>query len=217
VATVVDAQAIKRSVTAVDTQAIIDLGELSLAFGRVDRVTYHPDGETFESDTDHTVMLGLIACAFADAYLPELRQGSIAQFALVHDVVEVYAGDTSTLNISEDGKAAKKAREAAAEDRIRTEFERRLPWLPWMIELYEQQRMPEARYVKAMDKLLPKITHILNDCQTIKDEGMPLGRLKLRYANQLVELESYAGDFPPLFELRAELVEMVVALHERGE
>jgi putative hydrolases of HD superfamily len=204
-------------VEAVDTQAVIDLGELSLAFGRVDRVTYHPDGETFESDTDHTVMLGLVACAFAHRYLPDLRQGWIAQFALVHDVVEVYAGDTSTLNISEDGKAAKKAREAAAEDRIRTEFGLRLPWLPMMIDFYENRTFPEARYVRALDKLLPKITHILNGCKTIKDEGMLLGRLKLRYANQLVELESYASDFPPLFELRAELVEMVIALHERGE
>jgi putative hydrolase of HD superfamily len=201
----------------VDTQAVIDLGELSLTFGRVDRVTYHPDGETFESDTDHTVMLGLIACAFAAKYLPELDLGWIAQFALVHDVVEVYAGDTSTLNISEDGKAAKKAREAAAQRQITKEFHWRLPWLPSMISFYEVQHLPEARYVKALDKLLPKITHILNNCRTIRDEGMLRGELKLRYTNQLVELESYASDFPPLFELRAELVQMVLALHERGE
>jgi putative hydrolase of HD superfamily len=204
-------------VTTVDTQAIIDLGELSLAFGRVDRVTYHPDGETFESDTDHTVMLGLIACAFADVHLPELKQGMIAQFALVHDVVEVYAGDTSTLNISEDGKAAKKAREEAAADRIQKEFGRRLPWLPWMISLYEARQLPEARYVKALDKLLPKITHILNNCQSIRDEGMSPADLDFRFAAQHIELTQYANDFPPLFELYAELVQMVIALHERGE
>ena len=74
--------------------AVIALGRLALRFGRVDRITYHDDGVTAESDTDHTVMLGLIACAFAAAHLPDLDVGLIAEFAPVHDLVEVYAGDT---------------------------------------------------------------------------------------------------------------------------
>ena len=196
---------------AVDTWAVINLGEMSLAFGRVDRVTYHPDGKTLESDTDHTVMLGLVACAFASRYLPELNVGLIAQFALVHDLVEVYAGDTSTLRIDDAGRKAKAEREAAAQHRIEQEFSRRLPWLPWIIESYEARTLAEARYVKALDKLLPKITHILNDCVTIHEQGMRLGALKLRYANQLAELEGYASDFPPLFELREDLVALVLA------
>jgi 5'-deoxynucleotidase YfbR-like HD superfamily hydrolase len=194
----------------VDAQAVIDLGELSLAFGRVDRVTYHPDGKTLESDTDHTVMLGLVACAFASRYLPELDLGAIAQFALVHDVVEVYAGDTSTLRIDGDGKAAKKAREAAAQRRITQEFHKRLPWLPSMISLYEAQHLPEARYVRALDKLLPKITHILNDRVTIREHGMSHVELTRRYEEQFYEIFQYAGDFPPLLHLREELVEMVL-------
>jgi putative hydrolase of HD superfamily len=203
--------------TVVDTQAVIDLGELSLAFGRVDRVTYHPDGKTFESDTDHTVMLGLIACAFAERYLPDLDLGLVAQFALVHDLVEVYAGDTSTLNISEDGKAAKKAREEKAQAQIYDEFDQRLPWIASMIYRYEIRLQPEARYVKAMDKLLPKITHILNNCQSIRDEGMTPEDLRRRFTAQIIELRGYANGFAPLFELYAELVEMVITLHARGE
>ena len=41
----------------------IRLADLILRFGRVNRATYHPDGERPESDTDHTVMLGILACA----------------------------------------------------------------------------------------------------------------------------------------------------------
>jgi putative hydrolase of HD superfamily len=193
----------------VDTQAVIDLGELSLAFGRVDRVTYHPDGKTLESDTDHTVMLGLVACAFASRYLPQLDVGLVAEFALVHDLVEVYAGDTSTLRIDDDGRAAKAEREAAAQARIEQEFGGSLPWLPWMIESYEARTLAEARYVKALDKLLPKITHILNNLKTIHEQGVTGEELKQRYDDQLVELLGYAGDLYPLFDLRAKLVEMV--------
>lgn len=193
------------------TSAVVDLGAMSLAFGRVDRITFHEDGETPESDTDHTVMLGLIACAFAAKHL-DLNVGRIAQYALVHDLVEVYAGDTPTLRVlSDDDKRAKAAREEAAYLRIAEEFALRLPWLATTIADYELRRTPEARYVKAMDKLLPKITHILNGCQTVRAQGMDADALAERYRLQLDELLTYAADFPPLFDLRAELVAMVMA------
>jgi 5'-deoxynucleotidase YfbR-like HD superfamily hydrolase len=195
-----------------DTAAVIALGQLSLAFGRVDRITLHEDGMTPESDTDHTVMLGLIACAFAAKYSAELQLdvGLVAQYALVHDLVEVYAGDTPTLRaLSGDAKQAKADREAAAWLRIREEFAA-LPWLAATIGQYELRRTPEARYVKAMDKLLPKITHILNGCSTIHAEGMSPAALADRYHAQLLELRTYAADFPRLFTLRVELVDHVM-------
>lgn len=74
----------------------LNLGRLALLFGRVNRITKHDDGMTLESDTDHTIMLSLLACAFASKYMPDLDIGRVAQFALVHDLVEAYAGDTAT-------------------------------------------------------------------------------------------------------------------------
>ena len=94
--------------------AVLGLGGLSLAFGRVERATRHEDGTTPESDTDHTVMLGLIGCSLAPLVCADLDLGLIAQYALVHDVVEVHAGDTNTLRQPDaDTKAAKKALEVA--------------------------------------------------------------------------------------------------------
>lgn len=152
-------------------QAVIDLGKLALAFGRVDRITKHPDGMTPESDTDHTVMLGLVACAFAERFAPMLDRGRIAEFALVHDLVEVYAGDTATARIMTDGDHAEKAsREADALVRIRREFDDELPWLADTIEAYESLASPEARFVKTVDKALPKITNLLNGGITFKGQ-----------------------------------------------
>jgi putative hydrolases of HD superfamily len=200
--------AVRPSVT---TQAVIDLGRLCLAFGRVDRITYHPDGVTRESDTDHTVMLGLTACAFASALVPRLDVGLIAQYALVHDLVEVHAGDTPTLRITADGKAAKAQREREALNRIHAEYIGTLPWLPELIDEYECLVTPEARFVKALDKLLPKITHLLNGAVTIREQGMSRDELAARYETQVDELMVYAADFPELFALRAELVALVMA------
>lgn len=162
----------KPDLTPEAVQAIVDLGRVTLAFGRVNRVTCHPDGTTPESDTDHTVMLGLVACSFAERFAPGLDRGRIAEFALVHDLVEVYAGDTPTARIMSEGEHASKAeREAAALARIRREFDAELPWLGSTIAEYESLATPEARFVKVVDKALPKITNALNAGATFLAQG----------------------------------------------
>ena len=162
----------KPELTAEAVQAIIDLGKLALAFGRVNRITCHPDGVTPESDTDHTVMLGLVACAFAERFAPELDRGKIAQFALVHDFVEVYAGDTPTARILSDADhTSKEEREAEALARIRAEFDAELPWIGETIDAYERRDTPEARFIKVVDKAMPKITNALNKGATFLKQG----------------------------------------------
>ena len=142
----------------------VALARLTLAFARVERVTFHEDGVRPETDADHTVMLGLIACDFA----PEgLDRGLVAQFALVHDLVEAYAGDVQTLTLDEAGRTAKGEREAVALERIAQECGE-ASWLVSMVKLYEEQKLPEARFVRVMDKVLPKLTHMLNACVAAK-------------------------------------------------
>lgn len=146
-----------------DVEAVVKLGEIALRLGRVNRATRHEDGERPESDTDHTVMLGLIATALADRFAPELDRGRVAEFALVHDLVEAYAGDTNTFGFGGDTSATDKdAREQAAFERIAEEVGTELPWVTRTIEEYESLQTPEARFVKTLDKVLPKITHYLN-------------------------------------------------------
>jgi putative hydrolase of HD superfamily len=150
--------------------ATIALGELAFRFAAINRVTLWPDGKTIESDTDHTVMLGLIACAFAAAHDPSLDLGKIAQFALVHDLVEAYAGDTNTFRMTDTEKwKDKEEREAAAFERIKNEFIETLPWVADTIEEYESLSSKEARFVKTMDKTLPKITRLLNHGAMLDD------------------------------------------------
>lgn len=138
----------------------LTLARIALAFGRVERVTRHEDGVRPETDTDHTVMLGLVACELAPTHLDRAKVGA---FALVHDLVEVYAGDAQTLMISPEARAAKKAREDAAQTRLVAELGDG-SWVAAMLATYEAQREPEARFVRLMDKVLPKLTHAFNGC-----------------------------------------------------
>lgn len=135
-----------------------ELADLVLRFGRVERATAHPDGVRPETDTDHTVMLAIVACDLAP---PDLDRGLIAQFALVHDLVEAECGDTQTLTITAEERVAKTARERAAMAALVERFGP-ASWLGRTLTAYEAGEAREARWVYVMDKVMPKLTHILN-------------------------------------------------------
>jgi 5'-deoxynucleotidase YfbR-like HD superfamily hydrolase len=196
-------------------EALIDLGRLALIFAGIDRTAvYHLDGVTPESDADHTVMLGWIAGALAARCFPGLDVGLVAQFALVHDAVEVYAGDTPTLRIDQAGLAEKASREHAAAERIDAEFGASLPWFPRLIGLYEAQQLPEARFVRGVDKILPKIVHLLDGCTGLARQRMGRTELAAVFERQATDMTRYVGEFAALLDLRAELVERVLARPE---
>lgn len=134
------------------------LARLALQFSRVERVTRHEDGERPETDSDHSIMLALVACDLAPS---SLRSGRIAEFSVVHDLVEVYAGDAQTLTIDAAGRVEKAERERAAFARLRAELGE-TSWVIVTLAAYEAQIEPEARYVRLMDKVLPKLTHLFN-------------------------------------------------------
>jgi 5'-deoxynucleotidase YfbR-like HD superfamily hydrolase len=191
--------------------ASISLGALALRLGRADRSSLHPDGETFESVTDHTVAVGLLACAWAAQLQPDLNLGLIAQFTLLHDLVEAYATDTNTLRLlTPEQLADKKAREQVAYDRIRRELGIDLPWIHLTIARYESLDTREARWVKAVDKAAVKITHILNNCAAPIRDRMTVAELTARYNTQYDEVfgpTGYARDFPTLANLYRQLVD----------
>jgi putative hydrolase of HD superfamily len=201
----------EHEVTTESAEAITRLGGLVLQFARIDRATAMEDGVTPESDTDHTVMLGVIACAFAQAYEPSLDIGKIAQFALAHDLVEVYAGDTDTYGLAtHDRKEDKSAREATALARIQAEFGATLPWVPETIHAYESLESPEARFLKTLDKVTPKVTNLLNEGRRLRSHGgeKEFGEF---CAKQLAFLrESYGHDQPAVLRLYELMVAAVM-------
>jgi 5'-deoxynucleotidase YfbR-like HD superfamily hydrolase len=207
--------------------ALIRLGEMALAFGRVDRTAvFHPDGAggergASESDTDHTVMLGWAACAFAARFYPgRLDVGLVAQFALVHDAVEVYAGDTVTLRITSAERAEKSVREAVSADRIAQEFgggAGALPWFPNAVMSYEAQVLPEARFVRALDKILPKLVHVLDGARGLVEQGMGRAELSTMLYQQRRDMRHYAGEFSELIHLHAEMSRRVLNMDELGD
>jgi putative hydrolase of HD superfamily len=183
---------------------VFDLAKLSLAFAKVNRVTHHEDGIRPESDTDHTFMLSLIACSLADTfYKDKLDIGLVSQFALIHDLVEVYAGDTNSfVNVSEESRKEKEERERKSLEKIKDQFGKDFPWIHTKIEEYESQNSKEARFVKFVDKILPELSHVLSGFSYINNSGLGkdyfLDFLDTKYHS----LErKYGSDFPEILYL----------------
>lgn len=108
------------------------------------------------SDAEHSFLLAAIGCAIAEHIDPALDAGKISQYALVHDLVEVYAGDTTIWALAER-QATKVAREENALHTIRTKFGQKFPWVERTIKKYELFNEPESCFVYALDKIMPYI------------------------------------------------------------
>lgn len=193
------------------TQGLIDVGKLVLTFARVNRVTLHEDGSTPESDTDHTVMLSICACSLAQTLYPKLDVGMVAQFAIVHDLVEVYAGDTNTFNITKEGREEKEEREEKAFKRIKQEFDGIYSWIPSTIKAYESLETDEAQFVKVVDKIMTKLTHRINQGAYLRREGITKEETARHYGDQTkIIQEKYGKKFPEVITILTTLTESIL-------
>lgn len=146
---------------------LVTIASLSMRLGEVERATRHPDGRTPETDTTHTVMLALSVVALADEF--GLDPGKMAMLALVHDLVEAEAGDVNTMiPLSTDQQAQKDRREAEALQRLQHALAGS-PRLVNLLDEYEAQESKEARTVKVLDKVMPKLTHTLSDFKAVRE------------------------------------------------
>lgn len=147
----------------------LSVARIAMTFGRVERATMHPDGQ-HETDTTHTVMLALLVAEYAHRW-PAYDVGLAVKYALVHDLPETFAGDTNTaFGLSPDQRARKLAREAASLGLIENELGD--SWTVQMIRRYEKQDDPEARLVRFLDKVVPRLTVILNGGRSLRALGM---------------------------------------------
>lgn len=130
--------------------------QIVIPFYQVKRHTpIRAEGGRYENDAEHSWSVALMAAALAPHIDPKLDIGKICQFAIVHDLVEVHAGDTSNF-ADEAMKATKNNREEMALCKLQKDLVA-LPWIPATIKEYEAQTTIEAQFVKSVDKLLPLI------------------------------------------------------------
>ncbi len=147
---------------------------------QVKRFTHRP-GETEPMNTaEHTLELALLCWYIMECEALELNSDLVLKYALAHDLVEAYAGDTPAYDT--EGQTQKATREHKALQRIEKEF-KEFPELIQIITDYEEKSDKESVFVYAVDKLIDPLgvsletgtTHwkkhgvTYNDMRTYKD------------------------------------------------
>lgn len=120
----------------------------------VERVIRVPKNERRENDVEHSYHLAMLAWYIADSNSLHLNKDLLLKYALVHDFVEVYAGDTYIYSKNQVDHDTKKEREESARLRIKKEFPEFKSLHQTILE-YEKQESSESRFVYVLDKLQP--------------------------------------------------------------
>lgn len=112
-----------------------------------------------ENDAEHAWHMAIMAYLLREYANEPVDIGRVMLMCLIHDVVEIDAGDTYAYDT--EALATQKARENAAEERIYA----LLPAdqgaeLRAIFDEFEENKTPEARFAHAMDNLQPLL---LND------------------------------------------------------
>lgn len=197
-------------------EALLELARLALALGRTERITKDAEGHP-ESVAAHSAMLGWCACSIAVKFFPRMDVGLVAQFALAHDAVEAICGDTQTLKISAEERAAKAERENLAHEAMRAGLAS-LPWLPDTIADYEDGKageIPEAMLVNVVDKWMPRLTHIGNRGSVLREIGVERREVAavLEAQREIAEgLPTYGNDRHYFLEIERVLSAATLAL-----
>jgi putative hydrolase of HD superfamily len=143
----------------------------------VERRNWLSDGSRRENTAEHSWHLGIAAMIFSQFATEPVDVGRAVCMALVHDIVEIDAGDTFAYDTSE-ANDTKRAREVAAADRLfgllppeMGEHFRAL----W--DEYEAGDTPEARYVMAVDRVAPMLLNLAEGGSAWREYGITRSRV----------------------------------------
>lgn len=140
---------------------LLEFHELLLSFQAIERhVCYVDNGASrAENDSEHSYNLAMTAW-FLAGHFPKLDTTKVLKYALAHDLLEVHAGDTSVFG-SEEQLASKAEREHRAVEQLAYEWQD-FPDLIQAIKSYESKADEEAKFVYALDKIMPIILNIVH-------------------------------------------------------
>ena len=123
---------------------------LALSLQKEDREAIYPGPEGRRQNVaEHSAKLAVTATWIAGHERPDLDLGKVTQMSLFHDLLEAYAGDTPVND--QQLLLTKFWREQAGMTLLRRDLEGN-PLLD-ILEEYEEGESPEARFVRAMDKV----------------------------------------------------------------
>lgn len=135
------------------------------------RQTYLADGMRKENDAEHAWHMALFVMVLSEYANEDIDVLKTMKIVLIHDLIEIYAGDTYAYDSK--GNESKRGRELAAADRLfnilpkdqAEEF--RALW-----DEFEENITPEARFANTMDKIQPLMLNNVSEGRSWEEHGV---------------------------------------------
>ncbi|MCR5088565.1 MAG: HD domain-containing protein [Oscillospiraceae bacterium] len=151
-----------------------------------------------ENDAEHAWHMAIMAYLLREYANEEVDIAKVMLMCLIHDIVEIDAGDTYAYD--EEGLSTQKEREDAAKERIFSILpEDQKAELTALFDEFEEYRSPEAKFAHAMDNLQPLILNDSNDGGDWKEHGVSAETIFRRHSGTRLGSEK-------LFEITDQII-----------
>jgi putative hydrolases of HD superfamily len=161
------------------------------------------DGSRKENSAEHSWHLALMALVLRDYAPPGTDLNRVTAMLLIHDLVEIDAGDLFAY-ADATAQARQEAAERAAADRLFSLLPPgQGPGLRALWDEFEERRTREARFARALDRLQPMLANYYLGGGTWQEHGVGAGQV-------LDKVALIADGSPTLGEFARELVDSAV-------
>ena len=143
---------------------------------KIGRQTYLSDASRKENDAEHSWHLALMAILLSEHANTEIDIVKVLTMVLIHDIVEIDAGDTYAYD--EEAKKTQRERELQAADRIFGILpEDQGKYLRSVWEEFEERKSPEALFARTLDNVQPIMLNDATDGRAWREHKVAVSQV----------------------------------------
>lgn len=149
---------------------------------KIGRQSYLTDSSRKENDAEHSWHLALMAILLSEYAPKEVDVLRVVSMVLIHDLVEIDAGDTYAYDT--EGNKSKRQREEKAADRIFNILPKdQAKKVRDLWEEFEANETPEANFANALDRTQPIMLNHASQGKAWAEHGVALSQIMERNVN----------------------------------
>ena len=139
------------------------------------------DGSRRENDAEHSWHIAVMALLFSDYVKEKPDLGRVVKMLVVHDLVEIYAGDTFAFDV--EANKSKEENEIAAADKLFSQLpEEQGKEIRSLWEEFDEMKTPDSIYANCMDRVQPFLHNTLTTGATWVEGGVAKSQVEKRLA-----------------------------------
>lgn len=145
------------------------------------RETYLADESRKETDAEHAWHMAVMAMVLSEYANEKVDTGRVIQMLLIHDLVEIYAGDTFAYDAA--GAATQRTRETSGADCLFSKLpEDQAKTMRALWEEFEAWETPEAKFARSLDRFQPMMLNAATDGRAWSEHGVKVSQVMKRNA-----------------------------------